>query len=120
MGGAIAIIYSVENLGILSGMILCSPMLRINTAPYPAELARLLTVGITDLGGGDFYVFGGGPYNPAKAFAGNDLTHSAARFSLNKKILRKFPENELCSPTFRWLNQSFKAMRQAKAAAGMN
>ncbi len=118
MGGAIAIIYSVENPGILSGMILCSPMLWINTAPYPAELARLLTAGITDLGGGDFYVFGGGSYNPAKVFAGNDLTHSAARFALNKKILRKFPENELGSPTFRWLNQSFKAMRQAKAAAG--
>lgn len=118
MGGTIAIIYSLENPGVLSGMILCSPMLQINTAPYPNEVARVLTATITDLGGGDFYIFGGGPYNPARAFAGNDLTHSAARFMLNKKILRNFPENELGSPTFQWLNQSFKAMREAKAGAG--
>ncbi len=118
MGGTIAVLYSIENPGILKGIILCSPMLRINTAPFPGELARLLTAGITALGGGDFYVFGGGPYNPAKAFAGNDLTHSAARFALNKKILHEFPKNELGSPTFQWLNESFKAMKEARAEAG--
>ncbi|VAW40797.1 Lysophospholipase L2 [hydrothermal vent metagenome] len=118
MGGTIAIIYSIENPGILSGMILCSPMLQINTAPYPNELARLLTAGITDLGGGGFYVFGGGPYNPAKAFVGNDLTHSAARFALNKKLLHKFPADELGSPTFKWLYESFEGMKKANAGAG--
>ncbi len=118
MGGTIAIIYSIENPGILKGIILCSPMLQINTAPFPDEFARLLTTWITTLGGGDLYVFGGGPYNPAKAFAANDLTHSAARFALNKKILREFPENELGSPTFQWLNESFKGMKEADAGAG--
>ncbi|MFW8601211.1 alpha/beta fold hydrolase [Desulfobacterota bacterium M19] len=118
MGGTIAIIYSIENPGILQGMILCSPMLQINTAPYPGELARLLAAGITALGGGDLYVIGGGPYNPARSFAANDLTHSAARFALNKRILREFPLNKLGSPTFQWLNESFKGMKKANAGAG--
>ncbi len=118
MGGTIAVIYSIENPGILSGMILCSPMLQINTAPFPGEIARLLAAGISALDGGGLYVFGGGPYNPAKAFAGNDLTHSASRFALNKKILSKMQVNELGSPTFRWLNESFEGMKEAKAGAG--
>ncbi len=118
MGGTIAILYSIENPGILKGIILCSPMLQINTAPFPGELARLLVAGITTLGGGDLYVFGGGPYNPAKAFAANDLTHSAVRFALNKKILRECPGNELGSPTFQWLNESFEGMKEADAGAG--
>ncbi len=118
MGGTIAILYGIENPGVLSGIILCSPMLQINTAPYPLEIARLLTEGITALGGGDLYVFGGHPYNPAKKFAGNDLTHSRARFELNKRILRQFPGDELGSPTFRWLNESFKGMKEARKGAG--
>ncbi len=118
MGGTIAILYGIENPGVLNGIILCSPMLRINTAPYPLEIARLLTEGITALGGGDLYVFGGHPYNPAKKFAGNDLTHSRARFEANKKILRQFPGNELGSPTFQWLKESFKGMKEARDGAG--
>ncbi len=118
MGGTIAILYGIENPGVLNGIILCSPMLRINTAPYPLEIAKLLTEGITDLGGGDLYVFGGHPYNPAKKFAGNDLTHSRARFELNKRILRQFPGNELGSPTFQWLDESFKGMKEAREGAG--
>ncbi|HDK43593.1 MAG TPA: alpha/beta fold hydrolase [Desulfobacteraceae bacterium] len=118
MGGTIAVLYSIENPGVLNGIILCSPMLQINTAPYPLEIARLLTEGITALGGGDLYIFGGRPYNPARKFAGNDLTHSLARFDLNKRILRQFPGDELGSPTFQWLDESFKGMKEARAGAG--
>ncbi len=114
MGGTIAILYAVENPGILDGIILCSPMLQINTAPYPLEIARLLTKVITALGGGEMYIFGGGPYEPARKFTGNDLTNSLARFELNKRILRQFPGNELGSPTFKWLEEAFKGMKEAR------
>jgi len=118
MGGTIAALYGMENPGILNGMIFCSPMLRINTMPFPGKIARLLAQGMTALGDGDLYVFGGRPYDPARDFAGNDLTHSAARFKLNKKILEQFPENQLGSPTFQWLTESFKGMAEARENAG--
>ncbi len=118
MGGTVAILYAMENPGILNGIILCSPMLRINTAPYPLVVARFLTAVITRLGGGDLYVFGGHPYNPARKFDGNELTHSRARFELNKRILRQYPGDELGSPTFQWLEDSFVAMKEARQGAG--
>lgn len=110
MGGAISYLYALENSKRLKGMVLCAPMFSINTGLVPQIVARLLVKSMVTIGSTERYVFGGGPYDPDKKFAENDVTHSSARFELNKKLIASFPEVALGGATFGWLDQSFSAM----------
>lgn len=118
MGGLAAVLYCQRSQIHLNGLILCAPMLQINTSPIPNRLARYIAQGVTAIGGGPWYVFGSGPYDPAKPFKGNDLTHSLVRFNLNKRLIARDPRNALGGPTFKWLAASFKGMSQAMKGAG--
>ena len=110
MGGTVATLYANSHSGRVSGMILCAPMLGINTKPFPVSVARLLAQGASILGFGTAYVPGGGPYDSAKPFASNDVTHSQARFTLNQKLVAETPANALGSPTYGWVHQAFAGM----------
>ena len=115
LGGAIACLYADAHPERVQGLILCSPMLAINTRPLPAFAARLLAGGMVDLGLGGRYLPRGGPYNPKKPFARNDLTGSRARFDLNRRLVAENPANSLGSPTFAWLYQAFIGMGRLAA-----
>jgi len=118
MGGLISVLYCLENKPPLNGLILCAPMLQINTSPIPNRLAKYFVQGITALGGGAWYVVGGGPYDPAKPFNNNELTHSRVRFTLNRGLVARDPRLALGAPTFKWLAESFAAMPLGLKEAG--
>lgn len=115
MGGLVALLHANSQPASVQGMILCAPMLGINTAPLPAGAARLLAQGATVLGFAERYVPGGKPYDPNKSFSDNDVTHSEARFTLNKRLIADMPGLALGSPTFGWINQAFAGMDQLAA-----
>lgn len=117
MGGTIASAYVIAHPGRIKGLVLCAPMLEINTAPFPKTLARWLSDGISALGGGTGYVFGGGPYNAGQQFQGNELTQSRPRFQMNKDLVAAQPEVALGAPTFQWLAEAFAGMAKVRAEA---
>lgn len=110
MGGTVAALYANSHPGMVRGMILCAPMLAINTRPFPVAVTRLLAQSANGLGFGAAYVPGGGPYDPAKPFSRNDVTHSQARFELNQRLVAAAPADALGSPTYGWVNQAFSGM----------
>lgn len=110
MGGTVAALYANAHAETVQGLILSSPMLAINTAPLPAVVARLLAQSASCLGFAASFVPGGRPYNPAKPFSTNDVTHSQARFGLNQRLVAEAPANALGSPTFGWVDQALAGM----------
>jgi lysophospholipase len=110
MGGAVSYRYARAYPKRLNGIVLCAPMFSINTAPVPKFIAKFVVKGMVVAGAEKRYIFGGSPFDPAKSFAGNDLTQSQGRFALNKALMLNFPQVALGSPTFGWLDQAFSAM----------
>jgi len=118
MGGTISTLFLEKNQQEVAGLILVSPMLQINTGTV---LQPLLVEKIVDLvcaaGGRHRYVWGGGPFNAELSFSGNELTTDEGRFEHNLELLRCMPELAVGSPTFGWLQQSYRAMRRARKLA---
>lgn len=110
MGGAVSILYARKHPENVTGLILCSPMLHINTAPFPKFLAKYAAKVLTALGMGRCYVFGGKPYDRNSQFVNNDLTDSYVRFELNRTLVKENPKVILGSPTFGWLAEAFRAI----------
>jgi lysophospholipase len=109
MGGTVSLLYAGRHQQNLKGLILSSPMLSINTSPFPNLLARRISRGAVKIGKGENYVFGLGPYEPQAPFADNVLTGSRRRYELNRDLIAENPHLALGGPTFGWLDESFAA-----------
>jgi len=115
MGATISCLASQSYAERLSGLILVSPMFQINTGRFlPPILAEALCEFVCLIGGGSGYVWGGGPFNPDMDFTNNPLTSDPDRFRFNNELAKQNREIALGSPTFGWLQQAYKAMRQVR------
>jgi lysophospholipase len=115
MGGTISILYARKYPTTVTGMILCSPMFDVNTAPFPKSLAKITANILNALGMGTRYVFGGKPYDRNHQFENNDLTDSYVRFELNKRLVEENPGVALGGPTIGWLVEAFHAIDRIKS-----
>jgi lysophospholipase len=115
MGGTISILHERKYPGTVSGIILCSPMFSVNTAPFPPLVAKIFCRVMDLLGFGYRYVPGGKPYDYHHPFENNDLTDSFARYELNRRRVEENPQVALGSPTILWLAEAFTAMGRIKA-----
>jgi lysophospholipase len=109
MGGAISLLYASRHHELVKGMILSSPMLSINTQPFPPFLARIISQAASLIGRGTDYVFGAGPYDRSMPFTGNILTSSKERFELPRGLVAQNPQLALGGPTFNWLAEALAA-----------
>lgn len=114
MGGMISLLYGIRHQQLLKGLILSSPMLSINTGPFPHLLARLVSRIATLIGRGADYVFGAGPSDRSMPFAGNVLTNSRERFELHCNLVTQNPQLALGGPTFSWLAEALAATAALK------
>jgi len=115
MGATISSLASQRCAETISGMILVSPMFQINTGRFlRPTLAEALCELVCISGGASGYVWGGGPFKPDMDFTDNLLTSDPDRFRLNGELVRQNREVALGSPTFGWLQQAYKAMRQVR------
>jgi lysophospholipase len=114
MGGTVSVLHERKYPGTVSGMILCSPMFSVNTAPFPPLVAKILSRVMDLLGFGSRYVPGGQPYDHHHSFENNDLTDSFARYELNRRRVEENPKVALGGPTFSWLAEAFAAMERIK------
>ena len=119
MGATIATLFAAACPHLVDDLIMVSPMLQINTGPFlPPLLVETLCNIACVLGRSESYVFGGGPFNPDLPFGGNDLTGDLTRFRRNLQFVQQNYSLALGSPTFGWLRQAYRAMRDARSRAG--
>lgn len=113
MGGCIGALYCQRYPDDFDAVILSSPMLEINTAPYPAFIAYGLVRWHVAFGNGEGYAPGEDGYDPDLPFEENEVTHCRVRFEMNKDLLARRPEAALGGPTNRWVMESIRASRTA-------
>ena len=118
MGGHIALRFMGKHRGSIQKAFLVSPMIDINTAPFPGILARFLARKACAAGFSRHYVFGGGDYCPEKnRFKGNILTHDPERFLMEQKAIADNPDLALGGVTWGWLKASFDSIDLVKSPA---
>lgn len=112
MGGTVATLAMAGRPRLADGLVLVSPMLRINTGRLlPSAVAEVLGSVVCRFGGGASYVWGGGPFRADLPFAGNNLTGDANRFTRNQRMIIDNARLAVGSPTFGWLRQAYRGMR---------
>ena len=120
MGGGILCRYLQSNAKpVCAAAVFSSPMLGIVTRPVPSLLAgplsRMMRWLNQQCSSRRWYVAGQGPYQD-KAFAGNDLTHSEARYHWFRRLYQRYPQYQLGGVSWRWLEQALLACQQMRAA----
>lgn len=111
MGGTVALLYAARHRGGLDGIILCSPMLSINTWPLPAFLARIVCRAAVHAGLGEVSVPGSWFDVRRIPFAGNRFTGSRERFETNRRLLAADQRLAIGAPTFAWVDQALAATK---------
>jgi lysophospholipase len=117
MGACIATLYAERYQRDFDAIVLSSPMMEIDTAPYPEFIAYALVSIRVALDQGGEYAPDRHGYDPHLPFEGNDVTHSRARFEMNKAMIARRPESALGGPTNRWVMEAMRAGRIARREA---
>jgi len=106
MGGGVALDYLERYSSPFQAVVLSAPMLRINTAPYPESVTRLLIALLNNAGMGDHYAPGKHDYDPAEPFDGNSITSSRNRWEANQLVWKSHPDAVLGGPSINWVDQA--------------
>lgn len=108
MGGAISLAAKIKNPDFCQGMILSSPMMRVQTLSVPEPIARA-TLGFlssTHIGKSAVPMYRG--QDALKDFNENNLTSSQERYKFFIDIKKKHPQIQVGAPTTRWLYEALK------------
>lgn len=111
MGGLIALRFLLEQPNRFAAVMLSSPMVDLNTDPWPRFLAEMIARIAVAFGFSHSYAFGQGDYDPAVdgAFDGNPLTGDPVRFGRIHDAWITNPDLIVGGVTFGWLVASFRA-----------
>jgi lysophospholipase len=113
MGGTVAALFGLRHPERVNKMILGSPMCAIITGSrVPQFLIRPISAIGCIFGFGDHYMPSKGPYQPDMAFHDNPFTSDENRFTFNQFLTNTLDFAPLGGPTFRWLHEAYKAMRE--------
>jgi lysophospholipase len=115
MGGGIAVDFLQKHPGLIDRAVLTSPMLKIQTKPYPYAVARGIVLGSMAIGRGKQFAIGEKPYNPNDDFASNMFTQSKVRFDMWMNLFRELPQTQLGGVTNRWVNEIMKGTKGVRA-----
>jgi lysophospholipase len=124
MGAGIALKYITENPTTFKAQAISSPMLKIQTDPYPYFVARTIVTTLTLAHKGADFAIGQKGYNPNDAFEDNKFTSSKERFDMSMAIFKDYPDSRLGGVSNKWLleimNGTIKLRRDyAKITAPM-
>ena len=119
MGGTVSMLYALRHPGRVNRLILGSPMCAIITdSIFPQFLIRPYVAAACRFGQGESYVATTGPYQPEMQFAENLFTTDEKRFSYNRYLTNLLDYAPLGGPTYRWLHEAYKAMKELNEKAG--
>ncbi|HVY12447.1 MAG TPA: alpha/beta hydrolase [Alphaproteobacteria bacterium] len=101
---------------IIRGVMLLSPMQRVNTKPFAYRVAQAITSTAMFLRLGQRFAPGQGKFDPVNVpFAGNQLTHSEARYNAMILALRENPLLKAGGITYGWLSAAFRSANKLEA-----
>lgn len=113
MGGTVSVLYALRHPGQITSMVLGSPMCAIRTnSIFPQFLIKPYVSAACRVGGGQRYVATTGPYRKDQPFSENLFTSDKDRFSYNCFLTDFLDFAPLGGPTYRWLHEAYKAMRE--------
>ncbi len=117
LGGAVAARYLERYPDDFDAAVLSSPMLQINTDPFPEAAALFIASLAVAAGSGKEYAIGQGP-RPEPCFDNNTVTHSRPRWSVwEESLLPAYPEIACGGASYRWVQASLCASRAARLQA---
>ncbi len=111
LGAGIGYAYATQNPNYFDKMALTSPMLKIQTKPYPYPVARLIVDTSILLGQGGKFAVGQTGFDPNLAFAANQFTSSPERFVMAMEMFKQIPEAKLGGVSSRWVLQVMKGTK---------
>jgi lysophospholipase len=106
MGSNILALFSTMYPNTFDRIVWSSPMLDIDTPPFPAIFVYYLTKVLKFFGLEKSYVLGGKDYDPNEK---NKVSHSAARYKKATENRLKYPEAIIAAPSFRWVGASLES-----------
>lgn len=95
-------------------LVLSSPMLKIQTKPYPYLAARTLVQANVLRGKGKEYAPGQGDHNPNAKFETNKFTTSPERFKMAQDMYVWFQDTILGGSSNRWIYEVMKATNEIR------
>ncbi len=118
MGGTVAALFGLHHPERVKRMVLGSPMCAIITGSrVPQFLLKPITAAGCQLGFGTHYMPTKGPYQSGMQFRDNPFTSDEIRFNFNQFLTNSLDFAPLGGPTFGWLHEAYKAMREMNAKA---
>jgi len=109
MGGAIAADYLSRGKTPFKAAVLSSPMLTINTKPYPRFVGRTLAALAIRYGQDKSYAQGQGDFDPGLPFEKNKVTSSPERFWMSTSVFRSNPRAVIGGVSYGWVYRALKA-----------
>jgi lysophospholipase len=110
MGGAIALAYMDRNPGVFQAAVLNAPLLELNTAPYPAWIAKGIANVLDFVGRDEDYAPGQKPLVPEEWILETAATTSGPRFERNRTESLA-ADLALGGVTIKWLRETLKTTR---------
>lgn len=118
MGGAVATIYAERYPNDLTGLVLTSPMVQMNTDPYPEFAAYGLVTFNALTGKGSEYAPGQGPFDPTTwTLEECGVTSSYIRWKLERDWLVDNEKKILGGATNKWIKEALEGTLEARGRA---
>ena len=115
MGGAVALEYLGEHSSPFQGIVLCSPMIEINTSPYPNWLAHGIVGILKGIGLGRSYAIGEHDYDPdPSGYQSNKVTSSHSRWNQGREIWKEHPEAVIGGASNGWVDESLSMTKKIR------
>ncbi|MBI5496569.1 MAG: alpha/beta fold hydrolase [Deltaproteobacteria bacterium] len=116
MGGLIATRLLERETHAVDALVLCAPMHRFYTAPFPEPVAQGLGWGGVLTAQGDEYGLTQGGFEHGE-FADNRVSRSRVRWEFNQALPDRYPQLRMGGVTYRWVQQAFGAAGSARREA---
>lgn len=114
MGAGIALAYMNLFPDTFDRLVFSSPMLKIQTDPYPYLVARSIVQAQVIAGNGKNYAPGQANHNPQAKFEENRFTTSPERFKMAQDIYQWYPSSTLGGVSNNWIYQVMKGTNQIR------
>ncbi len=114
MGAGIATAFLLKHPEFFNHVIMTSPMLKIQTKPYPYGVARAIVSAQVLAKRGNKFASGQKGFNGNLKFEDNLFTTSPARFKMTMDLFNMFPKTQLGGVSNRWILEVMKATNKLR------
>ena len=115
MGAGIGLSWVTGHGKYFDGLMISSPMLKIQTKPYSYAVAKSIVTAMMAIGKGDSFAIGQKPFNSNDDFDGNKFTTSKARFKMTMDLFEEYPKTKLGGVSNRWIYEVMKGTRKLRS-----